>query len=58
MVDDPIARPILDEYYALPDTLDASTTELFDRFAKNGLEIVINDDGIMRLATTADLGID
>ncbi len=58
VVDDPIARQILDEYYALPDTLDASTTELFDRFADKGLEIVIDDDGIMRPATTADLGID
>jgi hypothetical protein len=57
VVDDPIARQILDEYYALPDTLDASTAELFDRFANSGLEIVIDDDGVMRPATNADLGI-
>ena len=57
VVDDPIARQILDEYYALPDTLDASATALFDRFAENGLEIVIDDDGIMRPASNADLGI-
>jgi hypothetical protein len=57
VVDDPIARQILDEYYALPDTLDGSVAELFDRFADNGLEIVIEDDGVMRPATDADLGL-
>lgn len=58
VVDDPIARQILDEYYALPDTLDTSVADLFERFAGNGLQIVIDDDGVMRPATEADLGID
>lgn len=57
VVDDPIARQILDEYYALPDTLAGSVAELFDRLADNGLEIVIDDDGVMRPATSTDLGI-
>jgi hypothetical protein len=56
VVDDPIARQILDEYYALPDTLAGSTAELFDRFAAKGLEIVVDDNGVMRPATDADLG--
>lgn len=58
VVDDPIARQILDEYYALPDTLAGSVADLFDRFADNGLEIVIDDNGVMRPATNVDLGID
>jgi len=58
VIDDPVARQILDEYYALPDTLAGSAAELFDRFADNGLEIVINDDGVMRPANNTDLGID
>lgn len=58
VVDDPIARQILDEYYALPDTLAGSVAELFDRFAGNGLEIVIDDGEVMRPATNVDLGID
>lgn len=58
VIDDPVARQILDEYYALPDTLAGSVAELFDRFADNGLEIVINDDGVMRPANNTDLGID
>jgi hypothetical protein len=55
VVDDPIARQILDEYYALPDTLNESTADLFDRFAQQGLEIVIDDNGTKRPATDADL---
>lgn len=57
VVDDPIARQILDEYYALPDSLVGSTTELFDRFAREGLAIVVEDNGVMRPVTGADLGI-
>lgn len=57
VVDDPIARQILDEFYALPDSLSGSTAELFERFADRGLEIVIEDNGVMRPATEADLGI-
>lgn len=53
----PIARQILDEYCALPDTLAGSTAELFDRFAAKGLEIVIDDNGVTRPATDADLGV-
>lgn len=58
VVDDPIARQILEEYYRLPDTLPDGAAALVERFADNGLEIVIDDEGIMRPATNADLGID
>lgn len=57
VIDDPIARQILDEYYALPDTLAGSVADLFDHFADRGLEIVVDDNGVMRPATNADLGI-
>jgi hypothetical protein len=39
VVDDPIARQILDEYYALPDTLEDSTADLFERFTQRGLSV-------------------
>jgi hypothetical protein len=58
VVDDPIARQILDEYYTLPDTITGSVADLFDRFADSGLEIVVDDNGVMRPANNADLGID
>lgn len=56
VVDDPIARQILDEYHALPDTLDSPTADLFERFADNGLAIVTDDGGVMRPAAPAQLG--
>jgi hypothetical protein len=56
VVDDPVARQILEEYYRLPDTLPGGTAALFARFAEQGLDIVIEDDGVMRPATHADLG--
>lgn len=58
VVDDPVARQILEEYYALPDSLTETTAALFDRFAEQGLEIVSDDGGAMRPATNADRGID
>jgi hypothetical protein len=57
VVDDPIARQILDEYYALPDTLTGDAATLHRRFADNGLTVVIDDDGTTRPATDAELGI-
>jgi len=58
VVNDPVARRILDEYYALPETLTDSVAGLFDRFAEKGLEIVVEDNGVMRPASDADLGTD
>ena len=57
VIDDPIARQILDEYYDLPDTLSEGTEALFDRFTAKGLTVVIDDDGVTRPATDAELGI-
>ena len=57
VVDDPIARQILDQMYALPDAVDDGVPALFDRFADHGLVIVTDDNGTMRPATRADLGI-
>jgi hypothetical protein len=57
VVDDPIARQILDEFYALPDSLAGSVVDLVDRFAGRGLHVVVDDHGVKRPATDADLGI-
>lgn len=37
VVDDPIARDVLDEFYALPDTVTQGVDELRRRFAERGL---------------------
>jgi hypothetical protein len=50
VVDDPIARQILDQMYELPDTVDEGLPHLHDRFADHGLVIVTDDDGVLRPA--------
>ena len=37
VIDDPIARSVLDEFYALPDTIAQGVDELRDRFTQRGL---------------------
>jgi hypothetical protein len=57
VVDDDIARQILDEMYRLPDTITDGGPALFDRFSEQGLKVMINDGGALRPATTAELGL-
>lgn len=45
VVDDDIARAILDEFYALPDNLSGGVEGLENRLRQRGLEIVENRDG-------------
>jgi hypothetical protein len=51
VVDDDVARQILDEFYRLPETMNESVAALHHRFADRGLQIVVNEDGTQRLAT-------
>ena len=57
VVDDDIARQILDEMYRLPDTAGEGVDAMFQRFSDDGLTVVINDDGTMRPATPDELGL-
>lgn len=57
VTDDDTARVILAEYFQLPETLSEDAADLFARFANSGLDIVIEDDGVMRKATADDLGV-
>jgi hypothetical protein len=57
VVDDELARQILDEYYRLPDSLAEGAEALFERFSRTGLEVMIRDDhGVLRPATPAEHG--
>jgi hypothetical protein len=56
VVDDDPARRVLDEFYRLPDSLDEGAGTLLERFTGQGLQVMINDDGELRPATTAELG--
>jgi hypothetical protein len=57
VVDDDVARQILDEFYRLPDAVTDAGTALLDRFSEQGLHVMINDGGTLRPATTAELGL-
>jgi hypothetical protein len=56
VVDDDLARQILDEYYRLPDTVTDGAAALFDRFMQQGLQVMIRDQGLLRPATAAEHG--
>ncbi len=56
VIDDPIARQILEEYYNLPDTTADSPEALHARFAAKGLTIVTDDHGVLRPAPTDEEG--
>ncbi len=45
VVDDDIAREILDEFYALPDTVAGGVAGLEDRLRERGMEVVVNPEG-------------
>lgn len=56
VIDDPVARQILDEFYELPHTVVAGPVALHERFAERGLDVVIDDNGLRRAAEPSDLG--
>jgi hypothetical protein len=56
VVDDDLARRILDEYYHLPDNLTDGPAALFDRFSQQGLPVMIRDQGALRPATPTEHG--
>ena len=58
VVEDPIARQILDEYYELPITASEPPLDLYGRFSAAGMTVVIDDNGSQRPATPAEIGIE
>lgn len=57
VVDDDLARQVLDEYYRLPESLAEGAGALIERFAGQGLQVMVRDDrGERRPATPAEHG--
>jgi hypothetical protein len=48
VIDDDVARAVLEEYYALPDNLSDGVEGLESRIRQRGLEIVENRDGTVK----------
>jgi hypothetical protein len=57
VVDDDIARQILDELYCLPDTVTEGAAALRAHLADHGLVVMVEGLGTLRPATTAELGL-
>jgi hypothetical protein len=57
VVDDDMARAILEEFHRLPDTLGEGAATLYDRMAAKGLRVYIDDGGGLRPATIDELGL-
>ena len=45
VIDDDIARAVLDEFYALPDTVADGIEGVYDRFTRQGLQFTAPPDG-------------
>jgi hypothetical protein len=58
VVDDELARRLLDEFYRLPDSIADGGIGVLERFTGRGLQVMIKDSGGMRPATTAELGFE
>jgi hypothetical protein len=56
VIDDDIARQILDEFYLLPDTVPGGVQAVGDRFTGQGLRVLTGDSGTHRPATSKDPG--
>jgi hypothetical protein len=56
VIDDDIARAVLDELYALPDTVDEGVGGLEDRLAERGLRITTNPAGTVKEVRHAAIG--
>ena len=55
--DDEVAQQILREFYDLPDTISAGAAAIVDQFADKGQYVMMRDDGTLRPATPAELGL-
>ncbi len=55
VVDDDMARSVLEEYFLLPETMVEGSLVVQDRFAATGLRVYIDDGGGLRLATADEL---
>lgn len=57
VIDDAIARQILDEFYSLPETVTEGVHALHSRMVDKGLDVVTNDRGTARLVAEGELGL-
>ena len=57
VIDDDLARQVLEEFHQLPDTLGQGADALLERFTGQGLQVMVDDGGGLRPATRTELGL-
>jgi hypothetical protein len=55
--DDESAQQLLQDFYDLPDTISAGPAAVLDQFAGQGQFVMVGDNGTLRPATPAELGL-
>jgi hypothetical protein len=57
VVDDDMARQILNEFYGFPETVIEGVDAMHRRFTDQGVPVMVNDGGTSRPASNAELGL-
>jgi hypothetical protein len=55
--EDDVAQQILHDFYDLPDTIIAGPDAILDQIADKGQYVMVRDEGTLRPATPAELGL-
>jgi hypothetical protein len=55
--DDEIAQQLRRDFYDLPDTISVGPAAVLDQFAEQGQFVMVREEGTLRPATPADLGL-
>jgi len=55
--DDPVAHELLEDFYRLPDTISAGPAAILEQFGAPGPFVQMRDNGTLRPATRAELGL-
>lgn len=55
--DDPVAQQLLEDFYRLPDTISAGPAAILEQFGAPGPFVMMSDNGTLRPATRAELGL-
>lgn len=55
--DDEVAQQILRDFYDLPDRISAGPAAILDQFADQSQHVMMRDNGTLRPATPAELGL-
>jgi hypothetical protein len=56
-LEDEIAQQFLEDFFGLPDMISAGAAAVMEHFAGDGQHVMVRDNGTLRPATPAELGL-